>query len=930
MKSIEFRDQNISDILLTLGELNDVSIVPDETVTGKASYVFSNMDFKQALQVFLDTFKLSYTLKNSFYYDAWADTTATETKNPVNGDQVWVRHYNPFGQVAYEQNNSNQAWSYSYDPRGLLIGQTDPKGTAIVNSYSLTGLLTQKTLTNGNQSQVQSWSYDIAGSPMGGSDGSVSTAINQGSGSYIPDPYDLVNTYTTTVGSKSLSLSYSYDNGHRPISITYPDSVAVSYQYNGLDELTAIPGYASNGKYNYMGRLTSLQASNGTQRTKTWNATAGTLDGYGWKVSGKSSRSLGWDKRGNLTSQSKDGTSNSYVYDELCRLEYASEGGQFETRTDDTMPQGSRERDVAGAKGLDYSNPGSSVKLDYHATSVGVNLTSQQSISKVRLIGVSSRINPRTVEVYLSSDGVDGNWSQVTDTTWLPDESGVTLQFAQAHQGQFVKLHMTWDERDENNQAIDAHTIAGPVAQLIEVWYDHEGQTTSWTYDTLGNRVLESKTRAHNVQTNYSYYPNTSRIKEAGSWEFDYDANGNMTARGASGSWNSQTNQYDWSATVGELYVYSYDLKNRLVEVQHGISGSASLKSVAQYTYDMRDLRIETVKNTGTVYTQYGLVGELLWHEDETTQTKYIEALGQTWAEVRSTGTTSQVYFHSPDHEGSTDVISDGSGNIVWDGDYEAFGSVARSKGTIGFTPSYTGKEFDADTGLYYYNSRFYDPTLGRFLNCDPARDGNNWYAYVSNNPMSRIDPTGLFGLDDVNAGLNWFGNSFVPGYEGLHNAVDGAFAGDLKGVGLGLAKAGLDVGSAAMSGGLAGKAAEVVGAKLAQAGAKKAESAITKEVQGIAKQATEAAGKVSAGKAKATGDVPSFTYRGDNTSPDKIFSEGFSPRGTSEDLFLHAVDNRNPGSNYVSTSKSADVASGFADNVYVVRNRQYEVTSRI
>lgn len=68
MKSIEFRDQNIRDILLTLGELNDVSIVPDETVNGKASYVFSDMDFHQALQVFLDAFKMSYTFKNNVYY----------------------------------------------------------------------------------------------------------------------------------------------------------------------------------------------------------------------------------------------------------------------------------------------------------------------------------------------------------------------------------------------------------------------------------------------------------------------------------------------------------------------------------------------------------------------------------------------------------------------------------------------------------------------------------------------------------------------------------------------------------------------------------------------------------------------------------------------------------------------------------------------
>jgi murein DD-endopeptidase MepM/ murein hydrolase activator NlpD len=46
--------------------------------------------------------------------------------------------------------------------------------------------------------------------------------------------------------------------------------------------------------------------------------------------------------------------------------------------------------------------------------------------------------------------------------------------------------------------------------------------------------------------------------------------------------------------------------------------------------------------------------------------------------------------------------------------------------------------------GQYYYNARWYDPTLGRFITEDPARDGDNWYAYVSNNPLAYIDPTGL------------------------------------------------------------------------------------------------------------------------------------------------------------------------------------------
>jgi len=52
----------------------------------------------------------------------------------------------------------------------------------------------------------------------------------------------------------------------------------------------------------------------------------------------------------------------------------------------------------------------------------------------------------------------------------------------------------------------------------------------------------------------------------------------------------------------------------------------------------------------------------------------------------------------------------------------------------------------ELDPGLYYYKARFYDPAIGRFLQTDPAgtQDDLNLYAYVGNNPVNRVDPTGL------------------------------------------------------------------------------------------------------------------------------------------------------------------------------------------
>jgi RHS repeat-associated protein len=71
--------------------------------------------------------------------------------------------------------------------------------------------------------------------------------------------------------------------------------------------------------------------------------------------------------------------------------------------------------------------------------------------------------------------------------------------------------------------------------------------------------------------------------------------------------------------------------------------------------------------------------------------------------------------------------------------------------GTVSFKASFTGKQVDSDTGLYYFNARWYDSELGRFVTEDPARDGSNWYEYCRDNPLKYTDPTGrITGIDDA------------------------------------------------------------------------------------------------------------------------------------------------------------------------------------
>jgi uncharacterized protein RhaS with RHS repeats len=94
--------------------------------------------------------------------------------------------------------------------------------------------------------------------------------------------------------------------------------------------------------------------------------------------------------------------------------------------------------------------------------------------------------------------------------------------------------------------------------------------------------------------------------------------------------------------------------------------------------------------------------------------TKY--ALGKHLARVDGVigDTTAKVYYYHTDCEGSVRVITDQSGKVVFNADYYAFGTKYISNGDFDEENGFTGKEYDPDTGLYYYDARWYDPELGR------------------------------------------------------------------------------------------------------------------------------------------------------------------------------------------------------------------------
>jgi RHS repeat-associated protein len=84
--------------------------------------------------------------------------------------------------------------------------------------------------------------------------------------------------------------------------------------------------------------------------------------------------------------------------------------------------------------------------------------------------------------------------------------------------------------------------------------------------------------------------------------------------------------------------------------------------------------------------------------------------------------------------------------------EYDAFGKPYKGDLENGMSLGYTGKPYDAATGMYDYGYRDYKPENARFTTVDPVRDGSNWFAYVNNDPISYVDPDGLAPIygDDI------------------------------------------------------------------------------------------------------------------------------------------------------------------------------------
>jgi RHS repeat-associated protein len=206
----------------------------------------------------------------------------------------------------------------------------------------------------------------------------------------------------------------------------------------------------------------------------------------------------------------------------------------------------------------------------------------------------------------------------------------------------------------------------------------------------------------------------------SGSLTLSYDANGNLISDGTTS--------------------YVYDDENRLV--------SASGGHAAILAYDPLG-RLWQVSSTSTGTTRFFYDGDRLAIESDGSSNllrAYVHGDGAdqplVWYEAVSGG-TSRRFLHA-DERGSVTAVADQSGNEIAVNGYDEYGIPnSGNQGRFG----YTGQAWIPELGMWYYKARIYSPTLGRFMQTDPAGyegSGTNLYAYVNADPVNLVDSLGL------------------------------------------------------------------------------------------------------------------------------------------------------------------------------------------
>jgi len=342
--------------------------------------------------------------------------------------------------------------------------------------------------------------------------------------------------------------------------------------------------------------------------------------------------------------------------------------------------------------------------------------------SRVPTFSQVGALKTLTHSVATSPSYTAGKWDRV----WNPDSSGPPLL-------------PQWTEQHGSGAATE--TIRDSAN------FDGWGRLVAWIqrkdgsgfvvrdtfrFDRVGNIKTTAGAEVYDVTTGRL----TSRTDAGGTWSYSYDRAGNLVQ----------------ATQAGITWTYGYDVLNRLRTVKRG----ATL--IARYAYDVAGRRIvkRVYSNTtgGTVaYTRFVYSGSNVAFEADSLNTiglKYVwGGAADDLLAVRDAAGNHFYVVQDLLHNVRGVVKRDGTWKLSQRfGPYGGRTAVDSSASGLGFELRYrwTGREYDSESGWYYFRARYFDATQRRFVQEDPIGYGGgvNVYAYGDGNPTNGRDPTGL------------------------------------------------------------------------------------------------------------------------------------------------------------------------------------------